>query len=33
MNIPKHLKKVKEVNWTKEQLNQFALPCITTWCS
>ena len=27
MNIPKHLKKVKDVNWTKEQLEQFELDC------
>ena len=28
MNIPNHLKKVKDVNWTKERLEQFELDCI-----
>ena len=31
MNIPKHLKKVKEVNWTKEQLDQFELDAKKEW--
>ena len=31
MNIPKHLKKVKDVNWTKEQLEQFELDCKAEW--
>ena len=31
MNIPKHLKKVKEVNWTKEQLVQFELDAKKEW--
>ena len=31
MNIPSHLEKVKEVNWTKEQLEQFELDCKAEW--
>ncbi len=31
MNIPNHLKKVKDVNWTKEQLEQFELDCKAEW--
>lgn len=31
MNIPKHLKKVKDVNWTKERLEQFELDCKAEW--
>ena len=31
MNIPKHLEKVKEVNWTKEQLDQFELDAKNEW--
>ena len=31
MNIPKHLKKIKDVNWTKERLEQFELDCKAEW--
>tara|TARA_X000001036_G_scaffold329709_1_gene308390 strand:+ start:634 stop:1260 length:627 start_codon:yes stop_codon:yes gene_type:complete len=31
MNIPNHLKKVKDVNWTKKQLEQFELDCKAEW--
>ena len=31
MNIPKYLEKVKEVNWTKEQLDQFELDAKKEW--
>ena len=31
MKIPSHLKKVKEVNWTKEQLEKFELDCKKEW--
>jgi len=31
MNIPKYLEKVKEVNWTKEQLDQFELDAKEEW--
>ena len=31
MNIPNHLKKVKDVNWTKERLEQFELDCKAEW--
>jgi pyruvate dehydrogenase E1 component alpha subunit len=31
MRIPRYLEKVKEINWTKEQLEQFELEAKTEW--
>ena len=31
MNIPSYLEKVKEISWTKEELEQFELDCKAEW--